>query len=300
MAEQWRDKVNEVVRYFPWYKDLIGNEHMNYSLEHLPLMTSDLLDTHYYNNEPDASLAVYRTSGTSTGRRKSIVYSEEDEQHYIDIKNQAVRGSATGKRMCQGAGGYGNRTCCEYGAGYFFARLGLVNSSIPFELPVEQHIERIQAFKPDLLYTMPSILDHIVYAADDPRALGIRKIILVGEIATQEWQQNMARLFGLKPQDITDTYGSIEIGTIAYYSHELGRYLLAEGIVAEAVGTEIVGEGLDPLGSGEGILVLTSTVRKLLPALRFVTYDVVRDFRTVQVDGLERQSFQSIVKKGGP
>ncbi|MEK4007649.1 2,3-diaminopropionate biosynthesis protein SbnA [Paenibacillus sp. FSL H3-0333] len=298
MAEQWRDKVNEVIRYFPWYQDLIGNEHVNYSLEQLPLMTSDLLDTHYYNNEPDASLAVYRTLGTSTGRRKSIVYSEEDEQHYIDIKTRLF-GELLQRSGC-------TRALADMGTGHaantalaIFARLGLVNSSIPFELPVEQHIERIQAFQPDLLYTMPSILDHIVYAAEDPRAFGIRKIILVGEIATREWQQNMARLFGLKPQDITDTYGSIEIGTIAYYSHELGRYLLADGIVAEAVGTEIVGEGLDPLASGEGILVLTSSVRKLLPALRFVTYDVVRDFRTVQVDGVERQSFQSIVKRVG-
>lgn len=298
MAEQWRDRVNEVIRYFPWYKDLIGNEHENYSLEHLPLMTSELLDTHYYNNEPDASLAVYRTSGTSTGRRKSIVYSEEDEQHYIDIKTrlfaELLQGSGCARALADMGTGHAANTALA-----IFERLGLDNTSIPFELPVEQHIERIQAFQPDLLYTMPSILDHIVYAAEDPRTFGIRKIILVGEIATREWQQNMARLFGLRSQDITDTYGSIEIGTIAYYSHELGRYLLAEGIVAEAVGTEIIGGGLGPLGVGEGILVLTSTVRKLLPALRFVTYDVVRDFRTVQVEGAERQSFQSIVKRVG-
>lgn len=130
-------------------------------------MTSDLLDIHYYNNEPDASHAVYRTSGTSTGRRKSIVYSEEDEQHYIDIKTRLF------EKLLQGSGCA--RALADMGTGHaantalaIFARLGLANSSIPFELPVEQHIERIQAFQPDLLYTMPSILDHIVYAAEDP------------------------------------------------------------------------------------------------------------------------------------
>jgi phenylacetate-coenzyme A ligase PaaK-like adenylate-forming protein len=204
------------------------------------------------------------------------------------------------------AGSGCTRALADMGTGHaantalaIFERLGLVSSSIPFELPIEQHIERIQTFKPDLLYTMPSILDHIVYAAEDPRSLGIRKIILVGEIATVEWQRNMARLFGLKPQDITDTYGSIEMGTIAYYSHDLGRYIFADGIVAEAIGTEALGKGWTPLGVGEGILVLTSTVRRLLPAIRFVTYDVVRDFRTVKIDGTEKQSFGSIVKRVG-
>lgn len=167
MAEQLRDKVNEVIRYFPWYKDLISDKHVNYSLEQLPLMTSDLLDIHYYAGEPEPSLAVYRTSGTSTGRRKSIVYSEEDEQHYIDIKTRLfgklLQGSGCARALADMGTGHAANTALA-----IFARLGLVNSSIPFELPVEQHIERIQAFQPDLLYTMPSILDHIVYAAEDP------------------------------------------------------------------------------------------------------------------------------------
>ncbi|WP_343049718.1 2,3-diaminopropionate biosynthesis protein SbnA [Paenibacillus phytohabitans] len=298
LMDNWRDKVLEVIGQFPWYKGLISSETTNYSLQNLPLITADILETHYYSSSPDASLAVYRTSGTSTGRRKAIVYSEEDDAHYINIKTklfgELIAGSGCTRALADMGTGHAANTALA-----IFERLGLVSSSIPFELPIEQHIERIQTFKPDLLYTMPSILDHIVYAAEDPRSLGIRKIILVGEIATVEWQRNMARLFGLKPQDITDTYGSIEMGTIAYYSHDLGRYIFADGIVAEAIGTEALGEGLDPLGVGEGILVLSSTVRRLLPAIRFVTYDVVRDFRTVKIDGTEKQSFGSIVKRVG-
>ena len=298
LLDNWRDKVLEVISNFPWYKGLIGEETMNYSLQNLPLMTSDILETYYYTGTPGPSLAVYRTSGTSTGRRKAILYSEEDDSHYIGIKaklfGELIAGSGCTRALADMGTGHAANTALA-----IFGRLGLSQGSIPFELPIEQHIERIQAYKPDLLYTMPSILDHIVYAAEDPRAFGIRKIILVGEIATLEWQRNMARLFGLEPQDIIDTYGSIEMGTIAYYSHELGRYIFADGIVAEAIGTEALGEGLKPLGSDESILVLTSTVRKLLPAIRFVTYDVVRDFRTVQVDGVEKQSFRSIVKRVG-
>lgn len=109
----------------------------------------------------------------------------------------------------------------------------------------------------------------------------------------------MAGLFGIDPRDIIDTYGSIEIGTIAYYSHDHGRYIFADGIFAEGIGVQELDEEVRPLRNNESILVLTSTVRKMLPALRFVTYDVVRDFRPVMIDGVEQQSFESIVKRVG-
>lgn len=109
----------------------------------------------------------------------------------------------------------------------------------------------------------------------------------------------MAGMFGIEPRDIIDTYGSIEIGTIAYYSHDHGRYIFADGIFAEGIGVHELDEEVRPLRNNESILVLTSTVRRMLPALRFVTYDVVRDFRPVMIDGVEQQSFESIVKRVG-
>lgn len=110
----------------------------------------------------------------------------------------------------------------------------------------------------------------------------------------------MAARFGLRETDILDTYGSIEIGTIASYSHELGRYVIAEGLHAECVGAEELGEGFDPLPPDEKVLVLTSFVRDAFPAVRYVTYDVVRDFRTVSVNGELKQTFEAIVKRIGP
>lgn len=293
-----QDKVHEVIEIFPWYKELIGEEGIEYSLSNLPLMTSKMLETYYYNEPVDPTLMVYRTSGTSTGLRKVIRYSDEDDQHYLDIKTklfgELLAGSGCTRALADIGTGHAANTAMS-----IFERLGLDHRSIPFELPIEQHIEQLHAFKPDLLYTMPSILDHIVYAAKNPQAFGIRKIILVGEIATPEWQRNMARIFGLKPRDIIDTLGSIEIGTIAYYSHDQGRYLFADGIWAEGIGTQELEEDVGELGKDEHILVLTSTVRKMLPALRFVTYDVVRDFRSVRIDDVERQSFEAVVKRVG-
>lgn len=298
LLDKLQDKVLEVIEVFPWYKDLIRGEKTKYDLQSLPLLTAQMLETYYYTEPIDPSLTVYRTSGTSTGLRKAIRYSEEDDKHYMDIKTklfgELIAGSGCTRALADMGTGHAANTALS-----IFEQLGLENRSIPFELPIEQHIEQLEAFKPDLLYTMPSILDHIVYAAEVPRSFGIRKIILVGEIATPEWQRNMARIFGLEPRDIIDTLGSIEIGTIAYYSHDHGRYILADGLFAEGIGTEELEEDVGPLGKDEHILVLTSTVRKMLPAIRFVTYDVVRDFRAVMIDGVERHSFASIVKRVG-
>lgn len=293
-----QNKVQEVMDEYPWYKGLVDGEKTNYNLQNLPLMSSKTLETFYYNQPIDPSWTVYRTSGTSSGRRKAILYSEEDDKYYVDIKTklfgELIAGSGCKRALADMGTGHAANTALT-----IFERLGLEKSSIPFELPIEQHIEQLKAFKPDLLYTMPSILDHIVYAAGNPREFGIRKIILVGEIAPPEWQRNMAGLFGIEPRDIIDTYGSIEIGTIAYYSHDHGRYIFADGIFAEGIGVQELDEEVRPLRNNESILVLTSTVRKMLPALRFVTYDVVRDFRPVMIDGVEQQSFESIVKRVG-
>jgi cysteine synthase A/phenylacetate-CoA ligase len=172
--------------------------------------------------------------------------------------------------------------------------------SVSFSLPIEQHIRQLSGFKPEVLYTMPSILDRILQASGDSKSFGIRHVVLVGETASPGWIRSTAERLGIGIDRITDTYGSIEIGTIAYYSHEYGRYLVTEGLYAEGIGAEQLGDGFDPLPDEEKVLVLTSSERECFPALRYVTYDVVRDLRPVLVGGKLRQSFQSIVKRIGP
>ncbi|MBW5447508.1 AMP-binding protein [Cohnella sp. CFH 77786] len=295
-------QARETARRYPWYARLLDEAG---GLPLPPLLTAGLLEKHYYAAPPDPALGLplhsYSTSGTSTGKRKTIYYSEEDERWYVDIKAQMFLSWLI-------AGGVPiHRALADMGTGHaagtaldVFYRMGVQGESVSFELPVERHLEKIDQFRPDLLYTMPSILDRIVRAAGRPERFGVRKIILVGEIAPPSWQKKIAERFGIAPADILDTYGSIEIGTIASYSHELGRYLVAEGLHAECVGTEALEEGFEPLPPGEGVLVLTSFVRGAFPAVRYVTYDVVRDFRTEIIGGVPRHSFEGIVKRIGP
>ncbi|MCA0756534.1 hypothetical protein KP806_15875 [Paenibacillus sp. N4] len=301
-----RRQIGRISRLHPWYGKLLeekGVDPLEAELSDLPLMTADVLDANYYTPEPrtEAGLSVYRTSGTSSGIRKAIYYSQEDDESYIAAKTACFRQwleqDALPVRTALADMGTGHAAST---AMTIFGRLGLQADSLSFALPVQEHIRRLTSFRPELLYTMPSILDSIAAAAPEPRAFGIRKIILVGEIATPLWQENMAARFGIGAGDIMDTYGSIEIGAIASYSHELGLYVLDESLHAEALPPAQIDPRLGELAPGEAVLVLTSFVRSMFPAIRYVTYDVVRDFRMIEIGGRRRQCFSCISKRVGP
>lgn len=298
--------LQRTLDHFTWYAFLRTPSHHDYTtaqhLTDLPLITSDVLEEHYYIHdhsfEHRVDLHRYQTSGTSRNRRKNIYYSDHDEEHYIGIKAD-VLGAIMNEYQA-------NRALIDMGTGHaaatadvIFRQLGLEVESVSFQLPIEQHLERLATFRPDVIYTMPSILDRILMASNDPLAYGIRKVILVGEVASLSWQQRVAERLGLDKVDITDTYGSIEIGTIACYDHTLDRYIVVDGIIAEGLTMQELGMHEDELAEDERVIVLTSTVRDMFPAIRFVTYDVVRDFQSVMVDGHLRQSFRNIVRRIG-
>jgi len=296
----WRQKADEVTTVFPWYKDLLSDPPKR--LEDFPLMTAELLEQHYYTQPltaPDhIPLHVYRTSGTSSNVRKQIYYSEADDEAYLRLKtevfDQFIKQAGIQTAMADMGTGHAASTALQ-----IFNRLHLQSKEISFQLHIAEHVKQLKELKPNLLYTMPSILDHLVSAAEDPTVFGIKKIILVGEVATKQWIERMAQLLRIQPADIMDTYGSIEIGTIAYYSHDHDRYIFVDGLVAEGMEAEALNIEIDPLRENERILVLTSFVRKMFPAIRFVTYDVVRDLKPVLVQGEWRQSFKKLVKRIG-
>ncbi|OCT16098.1 CoF synthetase [Paenibacillus pectinilyticus] len=263
-----------------------------------------MLETFYYTDaNPFAQAADmnrYQTSGTSSKRRKTIYYSPSNEEAYLRIKLDVFRKILDETRyltaMADMGTGHAEATAVDV-----FRQLGMEVESVSFRLPIEEHVERLKSFRPEVLYTMPSILDRILHASEKPTEYGIQHIILVGEIASPGWRKRVAERLSIPETRVTDTYGSIEIGTIAYFSHEHSRYLFTEGIVAEGIPAELLGTDMEPLPDElEQVLVLTSTVRDSFPALRYVTYDVVRDLRTISVDGIPTQSFQSIVKRIGP
>lgn len=304
------EQLRLITRLHPWYTGLLEASSITLDdlhdsptslLEKLPLLGADKLERYYYAQSPrtEIGLSVYRTSGTSTGIRKAIYYSEEDDSRYMEAKRKSFlawlgeRHTLT-KAMADLGTGHAASTALS-----IFANMGMQAEAIPFTAPIDEHVGSIKHFQPQLLYTMPSILEAIAEAASDPPALGLRKIILVGELASSEWQRRMSARFGLAPADMLDTYGSIEVGAIASFDHELGRYVLADGIIGESLPAEQLGEGFQPLAEDEGVLVLTSFERSLFPVIRYVTYDVVRDFRTVRKNGKPLQTFRCLTKRIG-
>ncbi|WP_409346986.1 AMP-binding protein [Paenibacillus sp. MBLB4367] len=299
-AHKWEQKWREIERLYPWYRDLTKDRTIR-SLEDLPFMTAPLLEARYYRQPPpdDPAISVYRTSGTSAKGRKTILYSLEDDDYYVALKQKLFADILNGTQITKAVSDMGTGHAAST-AGAIFAAMGIDYRIVPFEEPLETHIALLESYRPELLYTMPSILERIVQGAREPRAFGLRKIILVGEVASSRWIANMAAAFGLSPVDVTDTYGSIELGTMAYYSHANGRYFLEDTIIAETAQPQDLGLTIDPLREDEAILVLTSMNRRYFPALRFVTYDVVRGFRPAAEDGSVPASFESIVKRVGP
>lgn len=307
--------LHAIARIHPWYAELLevygisvraGYQAGIRSLGELPLMTAELLERHYYAGPPrtEPGLSVYRTSGTSTGIRKSIYYSPEDDIGYMAAKQRSfedwLNGASAGQSPIR-------RALADLGTGHaastalrIFSNMGIEAEAISFSAPVAEHVAKLREYRPDLLYTMPSLLESIADAWPARAPFGASKIILVGEIASREWQINMSARLGLTPLDLLDTYGSIEVGAIASYSHAIGRYVLADGMLGEALPARKLGGNYEPLAPNEGVLTLTSLRRLLFPAVRFVTYDVVRDFEIIEINGVPRGTFTAITKRIGP
>ncbi|PWV92043.1 phenylacetate-CoA ligase [Paenibacillus cellulosilyticus] len=284
-------------RQFPWYAELLRSDGNSSAADEPPYMTAQLLEQHYYSAPAPEEHFVYRTSGTSGGARKAIQYSHADERRYLQVKVrlfEQLAGNRPIKHALADMGtGHAAATALDV-----FRTLGWEAEAVAYNEPLAVHVERLTTVRPDLLYTMPSLLDRLVCALDNPAALGIQCIVTVGEPASAQWRRAMAASFGLSEADVIDTYGSIEVGTIAWFDHESGFYRLVDGIHAEVA--EPASLGLyDSLAPNEGALVLTSTMRAAFPAIRFATGDVVRGFKSSGKDG-SKATFEAIVRRIGP
>jgi len=290
--------MNRLVAYyarqFPWYAGLL----QSHDGDKPPIMTADVLERYYYSAPAPEGSFVYRTSGTSGGSRKAIVYSHADERRYLRVKTRLFARITDGRPI--------RRALADMGTGHaaataldVFRTLGWEADAVAYDAPLAEHVERLTCFRPDLLYTMPSLLDRVVCALDNPASLGVRCLVTVGEPATPEWRSAMAAAFGLHEKDVIDTYGSIEIGTIAWYDHEASVYRLADGISAEVAPPAKLGLP-DSLAQGEAALLLTSTQRAAFPALRFATGDVVRGFASGGNGQGTEATFEAIVRRIGP
>ncbi|MFI1377443.1 hypothetical protein ACH4UY_36270 [Streptomyces longwoodensis] len=287
---------------FPWYRDLLLRRGAlgSGNLSDLPVLGTDALSAHYYTADhahlPDAS--AYHTSGTSGGRRKRILYSPADDDAYVAQRRELFGGFT--QSVPRGA-----VAVADLGTGHaaasarrVFLELGFTAHDIDFTRPVDEHVTRLNAWRPDVFFTMPMILDRLLQARP---GLDIRprKVMVVGDVAPPAWRAHVAERFGLQTQDVLDVFGSIEIGAIAYSCARTGLYHFHDHILPEIVPPQqlarlTVHDQVPSCQEGSGALLLTSLARRYFPAVRYVTGDAITGLRRIHHDGREVFAFERI------
>lgn len=294
--------VRETCARFPWYAQLLHEGGLDESspLEALPVIDERCLTEHYYtashDHWPDAM--EYRTSGTSSGRRKRVLYSPEDHRAYLDQRWELFRrflADVPARTVAVADLGTGHAAAS---AREILTDLDFDARDIDFRSPIDEHVERLNQWAPTVLFTMPMILDRMLQT--DRLAIRPRKLIVVGDVAPPNWRRHVAEQFGIGFDDVLDIVGSIEIGAIAYFCAETGLYHFHGHLLAEAlpVSTVYPDSGVE-LPAESGILLLTSSSRSYFPALRFVTDDVVTGLRTLSWDGRDVTAFERIEGRFG-
>jgi len=285
-------------RTFPWYDTLLVEA--GYDLDHdakrLPYIDEHVLTQHYYEaRDPGLeNCHAYYTSGTATGARKRILYSTEDHDLYVEQRRKIFARFLTPE--CKTA-------CSDLGTGHaassaieIFGKLNVECFHIDFRRPVGEHVALLNDHRPDVLFTMPMVLDSLIQTGD--LQFKPRKIITVGDVVSPAWKKRIADFFSLQSRDLLDVVGSIEAGSIAYECFECGLYHFDDHIIPETARPCELYEGFADRGKAE-ILILTSLARSVFPAARFITNDLVEGFTTRECNGAPRYSFERIVGRTG-
>ncbi len=235
-------------------------------LSRVPILREgDLAATYYGADRPQSRGGrTFATSGT-TGLRKSVDWPLHDHARYVEHRAAYFRTIA----------GPGFVTACaDLGTGHaaasaleIFARAGLRGSQLDVSRPIDEHVDLLRSTRPDVLYTMPMILERIVAAGGPGYVPGM--IVVVGDMAPPEWRDAMAVRLAMHPGQIHDVFGSIEVGAIAYSDGATGGYRFHDHILPEIIPAP------RPDHPGAGLLVITSLERDGFPAVRYAAGDLV-------------------------
>ncbi|KUI97647.1 ATP-grasp domain-containing protein [Vibrio sp. MEBiC08052] len=281
--------VQETQEKFPWYTKLKAiDTKSQFTINDLPLIDEQVLTEHYYHVDHEFESAdEYLTSGTTSGQRKRILYAPSDQEIYRKQRKKIIQ------QFC----GLGYKTACaDLGTGHaaatagdIFHSMGCETKLIDFTRPINEHIEILNRFNPEIFFTMPMILDALI--ATGELTAKPKKIIVLGDVASFTWQEKVADFFDITTDDILDLLGSIEIGSIAFFNHDIGRYQFDDYIFPEVMDANSLYPEANYTGPGK-ILLLTSFARKFFPAIRFVTNDLIEDFQSVIHDGRTIYTFK--------
>ncbi len=132
---------------------------------------------------------------------------------------------------------------------------------------MEKIIEMLKKYKPDAIYTFPSVLRTMSHFLDNGVHLKPRLIFTHGETLTESCRETINSAFGAK---IMNTYGSTEFNRLAFECEEhSGLHMITDCSVID-----FVKDG-ENVGSGcEGEIIVTGLYNYKMPLIRYGLGDI--------------------------
>lgn len=147
-------------------------------------------------------------------------------------------------------------------------RFGILRRlAVNYLLPPEEMVEIFLAYKPEFLYGNRSHLDLMALELKrrriQPEELGLKSLIGTAEVIHQSSRQLYRKHFGV---GLSETYGSVEMGTMAYETHAHDGLHLCEDMTY----FEFLNEQGEPVSPGvPGRVVVTDLIGMLMPFIRY-------------------------------
>ena len=243
----------------------------------------------FYNLPLTPGLKSYSSTGTS-GNPKGINWSDDEDRWYIGEKRGLLLEFLSDCSRLFISLGVGHNSVTSptifSGSSIEVQRAGIGN--------INDHLDLIKIFSPEALLCSPSLLVSIIKNSKKQNVSleSVKKVILNGEVVYEGILNYYCRELNIKKQDILDTYGSTEVGTIAYSCNICNMYHFFPGIIPESLRAKDVKESLH---IDEDILILNSLKRVSFPVIRFVTYDLIRGLSRTVCNNKSYYSYDRII-----
>ncbi len=253
-----------------WFPELAPGEGAGFD----DLAFLDSARAREWYSRPAAGGRVFSSTGTS-GRPKPVAWTQAEDGWYRGEKEELFRPWLDG---C-------TRGFVSLAVGHNAGSAGAVLRALGIDVhdagltDLEAQCAAIREGAPEVLYCSPSILARLVGALErrGEAPTSVRRVITNGEVLLPSARERVQRFFGLVPSAVMDTYGSTEIGTIAYSCPECARYHFLDGVFPEAVPEGPVPGRTVPGGTSSGGTVLGRTVPRGTSSGGMVPEELVPD-----------------------
>jgi phenylacetate-CoA ligase len=259
----------------PLYRDLYGKAGVDPAairswpdFEQLPIVDKDAIRDGFADRSladgTDLDDCLISTSSGSTGRMMTIPHRADRLWPYLLSSQRMLRWAAGGRYP------FWWRQAYVYTSEYpllrvpgFYPLTFIPTASRPGVI-----LDQLEALRPNLLHTYPTVLrDLLAVAPDRMRALGLHGVSVGSELSSQEERDGWERALGCP---VRDEYSTEELGRIASQC-PAGRYHLHEDIVK----VEIVDSDGRPT-SGIGDVIGTELHNRTMPFVRYRQGDLAR------------------------